>query len=93
MRNVKYPHTQQELDMQDWIEITEERYYDLLGCLPPEVRYSWSFMVGEPMNDSTLGTVYTVCTKQNGKFWTKPDARNRFDHLVYQEQIAKQTSN
>lgn len=32
----------------EWKEITEERYYDMLYILPPEIHYANGFLVGEP---------------------------------------------
>ena len=32
-----------------WRETSEERYHEMLGCLPPALLLSHGFLVGEPM--------------------------------------------
>lgn len=34
--------------MSKWIEVTEERFDEMLGCLPPEIMTGLGFLVGEP---------------------------------------------
>lgn len=34
--------------MTQWIEVTEERYDEMLGVLPPEIMTGLGFLVGEP---------------------------------------------
>ena len=46
-------------------EITEERYYDLLDCLPPERMGSGWFFVGEPY----YGDLYPFCFRSHGRFF------------------------
>ncbi len=46
-------------------EITEERYYDLLDCLPPERMGSRWFFVGEPY----YGDLYPFCFRSHGRFF------------------------
>ena len=46
-------------------EITEERYYDLLDCLPPARMGSGWFFVGEPY----YGDLYPFCFRSQGKFF------------------------
>ena len=33
---------------QQWIEVSEERYDEMLGVLPPEIMTGLGFLVGEP---------------------------------------------
>ena len=33
---------------QQWREVSEERYDEMLGCLPPEIMTGLGFLVGEP---------------------------------------------
>lgn len=44
-------------------EITEERYYDLLECLPPKRRKNGRFFVGEPY----YGDLYPFCFRSDGR--------------------------
>lgn len=46
-------------------EITEERYYDLLDCLPPARMGNGWFYVGEPY----CGDLYPFCFKAGGRFY------------------------
>ena len=46
-------------------EITEERYYDLLDCLPPARMGSGWFFVGEPY----YGDLYPFCFRSGGRFF------------------------
>lgn len=46
-------------------EITEERYYELLDCLPPERMGSGWFFVGEPY----YGDLYPFCFRSGGRFF------------------------
>lgn len=36
-----------------WHEVTEERYYEMLGCLPPQIMTVLGFLVGEPSSHRT----------------------------------------
>lgn len=46
-------------------EITEERYWDLLNCLPPARMGNSFFFVGEPY----YGYLYPFCFKANGRYF------------------------
>lgn len=46
-------------------EITEERYHDLLDCLPPERMGGGRFFVGEPY----YGDLYPFCFRRQGRFF------------------------
>lgn len=46
-------------------EITEERYHDLLNCVPPRRMYGDNFFVGE----ETYEDLYPFCFAVNGKFY------------------------
>ena len=46
-----------------FLEITEERYYDLLECLPPARMKNGWFFVGEPY----YGDLYPFCFRSGGK--------------------------
>lgn len=36
-----------------WVETTEEHYWEMLECLPPEIMVKSGFLVGEPANHRT----------------------------------------
>ena len=46
-------------------EITEERYYELLECLPPARMQSDWFLVGEPY----YRTLYALCFESDGRYF------------------------
>ena len=39
--------------MTKWNKTTSERYYEMLGVLPPEIMTGTGFLVGEPMTHQT----------------------------------------
>jgi hypothetical protein len=47
-------------------EITEEKYWDLLECLPPERYNGNSFF----MSECYYGTLYRFCFRLNGKYYS-----------------------
>lgn len=47
-------------------EITEHRYWDLLGCVPPKRQRSGSFFVGE----AYYGSIYRFCFELDGKYYS-----------------------
>jgi hypothetical protein len=56
--------------MTEWVETTEERYYEMLGVLPPECWTSLGFLVGEPMDHDNHGRPrFSAFIKMDGKFY------------------------
>lgn len=53
------------LNSEPFIEIDEERYYDLLDCLPPERMLSGCFFVGECCQYD----IYPFCFTIDGRFF------------------------
>lgn len=49
----------------DFEEITEERFYDLLECVPPKRQRLSSFFVGE----CYIYDLYSFCFKKDGKYY------------------------
>lgn len=47
-------------------EITEHKFGDLLGCVPPKRQRSGSFFVGE----AYYGNIYRFCFELNGKYYS-----------------------
>ena len=47
-------------------EITEHKFWDLLGCVPPKRQRSGSFFVGE----AYYGSIYRFCFELNGKYYS-----------------------
>lgn len=48
-------------------EITEERYYELLECLPPARMQSDWFFVGEPY----YRNLYALCFESDGRYFQR----------------------
>jgi hypothetical protein len=57
-----------------WIETTEERYYEMLGVLPPASQAGAAFQVGEPMNHETGRPTFATFCERDGKFYESEDA-------------------
>ncbi len=56
--------------MANWNQVTEERYWEMLGCLPPEVMTGMGFLVGEPMSHNAAGRpVFSAFAQWQGKFY------------------------
>ena len=57
--------------MTTWTEITEERYDEMLGALPPAVWTVVGFLVGEPMDHDPVTSLprYSAFAQANGKFY------------------------
>jgi hypothetical protein len=41
--------------MTTWVEVTEARYDEMLGMLPPAIMTGVGFLVGEPMDHNAQG--------------------------------------
>ena len=74
----------------DWEKVTESRYYEMLGALPPAWMRGESFLVGEPMchrrcavTDS-FRAIYDGFTVDCGKFYATKDSVTvtEFEHLL-----------
>jgi hypothetical protein len=59
----------------NWTETTEERFDEMLGCLPPAIMYRGGFLVGEPFDHRvcTIGKAYaptfTAFTKVGDRYF------------------------
>lgn len=49
-----------------WIETTEEMYWEMLEVLPPRKMIGKSFMVGEPLRSNGKGESIHACFKKIG---------------------------
>jgi hypothetical protein len=55
-----------------WVETTEEMYFEMLGCLPPIRQKGGFFMVGEPTRHNAKGeAVYAAFNETDGRFYAK----------------------
>jgi hypothetical protein len=55
-----------------WVETTQEMYYEMLGCVPPIRQKGGFFMVGEPTSHNENGeALYAAFNKNNGRFYAK----------------------
>lgn len=53
-----------------WERITEDRYDELLGCLPPALWLAHGFLVGEPWDHDGEGKPrFQVCIQLDGAFY------------------------
>lgn len=87
----EYPHNLREISENEWEEITEERYYDLLGCVPPEWQEGYAFAVGEPLCHMTNGeAVHECCIEIDGQFYSKPFPVSQFNADAFKQEIALQ---
>lgn len=88
-----YPHTDEEVAANRWMEITEERYDDLLGCVPPARRCGEAFAVGEAKNHMNDGrVVHLMCICVYGDYWAKPYPIDAFDEDKFHDEVVKQAS-
>ena len=56
----------------EWIETTEDMYFEMLECLPPRAMAKGAFMVGEPLRHGPDGAAIHACFKQKaGRFFAK----------------------
>ena len=54
----------------EWIEITEDRYEEMLGVLPPALWLADGFLVGEPMDHNEHGQPrYSAFLRFGGKHY------------------------
>ena len=80
-----------------WVETTEERYYDMLGVLPPAHYVDKGFLVGEPMNHrvckftSKFEPVYEGYIVFHGKFYqsSRPLTVEEFNRFTKVQNIVK----
>lgn len=65
--------------MSKWNEVTEERYDEMLGCLPPRLMSGHGFLVGEPFTHRTCtvsGNVlpdWAAFVHVNGRYFEGPN--------------------
>lgn len=58
-----------------WISSTEEKYWDMLGCVPPASQAGLGFLVGEPYDRNNFGELTFRAFKEQpkGVFWTSEE--------------------
>jgi hypothetical protein len=56
----------------DWIETTEEMFWDMLEAVPPRAHVGTRFLVGEPKTTNEEGKEVHACFKEEGgRFYAK----------------------
>jgi hypothetical protein len=95
-RKFEYPKTREEVEANGWTEVSEERYYYLLECLPPERIGPSAFAVGEPLcqldedyRDDTK-TVYDCLVAVGRRYFSKPNTLDRFDPARFEAEVRAQ---
>lgn len=70
-----------EMDAQptEWIETTEDMYWDMLEALPPRAQAGNRFLVGEPKTHNAEGKAVHAC------FWKKADGRYFAKHMTVEQ--------
>ena len=52
-------------------EVSEEKYYEMLECLPPEIMLSNAFLVGEPFDHNEMGKPrYDLYYMNGGRYYS-----------------------
>ncbi len=72
--------------MTTWKEIPKERFYEMLGVVPPVVQSRIGFLMGEPMTHRTctvtgkIAATYSAFADQGSRFFEaeEPMTRNEF---------------
>lgn len=62
-------------------EITEYKYWDLLGCVPPKRQRYGSFFLGE----AYYGSIYRFCFELDGKYYSALRGINLSDEELYKQ--------
>lgn len=53
-----------------WVQVSEERYDEMLGVLPPAVMTGFGFLVGEPMDHNSQGRPrFSAFVQAGGNFY------------------------
>lgn len=68
----------------DWLETTHEKYWEMLGVVPPAFMLPGGFLVGEPMDHEadTGRPRYSAFRQEAGKYWTASRAMTLPDFLA-----------
>jgi len=76
----------------NWIETTEDDYWDMLGVLPPERRRNGWFLVGEPadLDPITGGERFQAYRRTNSTFERSERAITIDEFMAAIEQAAKE---
>ena len=62
-----------------WQPCTEERYYEMLGVLPPALWLYYGFLVGEPFDHrectitKRIAATYAAFVEKNGSYFEGPN--------------------
>jgi len=63
----------------DWIETTEDMYWEMLEVVPPRAQLSGRFLVGEAKTHNNEGKAVYACFRQAGtQFFAKHMTVNEF---------------
>ena len=75
----------------NWIETTEDDYWDMLGVLPPERHHNRWFLVGEPVDsDPVTGNERFQAYRQKGTTFERSERAMTIDEFMAAiEQAAK----
>jgi len=69
----------------EWVETTEENYWEALGCLPPAIMRSGAFCVGEPYDHhARTGEPRFQAYRRSGYFYnvsSRPMTIKEFNNL------------
>jgi hypothetical protein len=85
-----YPRNAAEL-AQPWEEVSEARYFDQLGAVPPERQSGRAFAVGEALCHTDDGQVVHAMFVEVGlRFWTRPGLLVHFDPIAFASQVRRQ---
>jgi hypothetical protein len=67
----------------NWIETTEDDYWDMLGVLPPERRRNGWFLVGEPVDsDPVTGNERFQAYRQTGVTFERSERAITIDEFM-----------
>jgi|GEM_PF-3253630 len=69
----------------DWIETTEEMYFEMLECVPPRAMARGWFLVGEPKTHNEQGEAVHACFRMTGGTISSGTARFHAKHMTVAE--------
>ena len=70
----------------EWKETTEERFWEMLGVLPPAIMLKGAFLVGEPYDHNDIGYPRFQGFRQEGeKFF---ESSRPITHAEFKKEIA-----
>jgi len=76
-----------------WKEITEDRFDEMLGCVPPIRLEGCSFLNGEPLDCNRHGqNIYSAFTRVANRYFQSQCTTNGFEPFVWISEIRGQFS-